>query len=103
LVDGSEPFHGLCLHDHGIVHQNVDPVGFRDQKPLEGDVQFDLHQDPVPFQAQGMGQTDLVGLFIEPNPEGALDAHGGLQDGTGQVAVRAVLGNAWWHSGPPSP
>jgi hypothetical protein len=23
-----------------------------------------------------MGQTDLVGLFIEPNPEGALDAPG---------------------------
>ena len=20
LVDGHEPFHGLCLHDHGIVH-----------------------------------------------------------------------------------
>jgi len=88
---------------YNTVRQNVDPVGFRDQKPLEGDVQFDLHEDPVPLLAQGMSQTNLVGLFIESDPESALDAHGGLQDGTGQVAVRAVLGNALWHSGPPSP
>jgi len=41
-----------------------------------------------------MSQTNLVGLFIKSDPESALDAYCGFENGAGQVTVGAVVGNA---------
>jgi len=55
LVDGGQAIHGFRFHDHRVIDQEVDPVGIGNLKHLEGNVQMDFQQNPVPFLAQGLG------------------------------------------------
>jgi hypothetical protein len=79
-MEARERLYRLDLPDHGIPHDQIEPIAGVEPKSLELDRQRDLSADRQTPQRKLMGQTMLVRRFQEARPENAMHLDRGVHN-----------------------
>jgi len=75
------------LYNHQIIHQEVQSEGLRNQEATVGQAEFHLTFDPMPIQAQFMGQAGFIRGFQQPWPKCALNSDHSANDSLRQIGM----------------